>query len=545
VDQPFPAYRGDDPYVFVCYAHDDNSVVFPEIQWLHDQGVNVWYDEGISAGKVWRAEIAEAIQGAANFLYYISAASLASEHCNREVNYALDRGFEVLPVYLEEVDLTPELDLALNRVQALHRDQDASYQQHLLNALGQPAEALPISPGRSDRPATPARAVRTPLSNRGRLALAVLAVTLLAVIAWQGWDRTPTGPPATSIAVLPFEDMSPEGDQQWLGDSMAEEAIDMLARIGELRVIARTSAFALRGSDIKTVGRELDVGSVVEGSVRRAGDQVRITAQLIRVSDGSHLWSARYDEKLEDIFAIQEKIARELAEAIHDELGIESPSNIRRSRYQTRDVRAYELVAKGQLAQQRFTEEGLREQLDLDLQALAIDPDYAQAHAEIGWGNFWLWSLGHDRRDEIWAKARTAAERALELDPATGAAHNLLALMSMQEGDWKGAEARWVAMALSARLMACICSLRVASRRRGSISFEPSISTRRIPKLAVRRDFFTSSSGITPRRSSNSSKRPTPPSRHFSYPIRTIWPVTTHAPRRSFSSPCRPNLPPI
>ena len=104
--------------------------------------------------------------------------------------------------------------------------------------------------------------------------------------------------------------MSPGGDQQWLGDGMAEEAIDMLARIGELRVIARTSSFALRGSDIKTVGRELDVGSVLEGSVRRSGDQVRITAQLIRVADGSHLWSARYDEKLDDIFAIQAKIAR-------------------------------------------------------------------------------------------------------------------------------------------------------------------------------------------------------------------------------------------
>ena len=72
MDQPFPAYQGDDPYVFVCYAHDDNGIVFPEIQWLRDQGVNLWYDEGISAGKVWRAEIAEAIQGAAKFLYYIS-----------------------------------------------------------------------------------------------------------------------------------------------------------------------------------------------------------------------------------------------------------------------------------------------------------------------------------------------------------------------------------------------------------------------------------------------------------------------------------------
>jgi len=225
---------------------------------------------------------------------------------------------------------------------------------------------------------------------------------------------------------------------------MAEEAIDMLARIGELRVIARTSAFSLRGSDIKTVGRELDVGSVLQGSVRRAGDQVRITAQLIRVADGSHLWSARYDEKLDDIFAVQEKIARELAEAIHDTLGIETLSSLRRGRYQTRDVRAYELVVKALLAIRRFTEEGFREAQDLYLQALAIDPDYAEAHVGIGWSNYYLWEFGYDRRDEIYAKARGAAEHALELDPATGTAHMLLAIMSAEEGDWKGAEARWV-----------------------------------------------------------------------------------------------------
>ncbi len=136
MDQPFPAYQGDEPYVFVCYAHDDNAVVYPEMQWLRDQGVNVWYDEGISAGKVWRAEIAEAIQGAAKFLYYISAASLASDHCDREINFALDHHKNVLPVYLEDVALTTDLEVGLSRVQALFRDQDASYRQHLLNALG-------------------------------------------------------------------------------------------------------------------------------------------------------------------------------------------------------------------------------------------------------------------------------------------------------------------------------------------------------------------------------------------------------------------------
>ena len=135
VDKPFPAYKGDDPYVFVCYAHADEDV-YPELRWLQDQGINIWYDEGISAGKVWRAEIAEAIQLAAKFLYYVSQTSLQSEHCNREVHYALDKGIDIVPVYLDGSELTPELDLALNRVQALHRADDTRYRQHLLEGLG-------------------------------------------------------------------------------------------------------------------------------------------------------------------------------------------------------------------------------------------------------------------------------------------------------------------------------------------------------------------------------------------------------------------------
>ena len=112
MDKPFPAYIGDEPYVFICYAHEDGKIVYPEISWLRDQGINIWYDEGISAGKVWRRELAEAIQGASKLLYYISDASLRSEHCNREIEYALDKSIEVVPVYLDETKLTPELDLA-------------------------------------------------------------------------------------------------------------------------------------------------------------------------------------------------------------------------------------------------------------------------------------------------------------------------------------------------------------------------------------------------------------------------------------------------
>ena len=137
MEKLFPAYTGNEPYVFVCYAHEDREIIYPEMEWLRQQGINLWYDEGISAGQNWRGAIGDSLLGASHVLFYISGQSLKSEHCNREINLAIDKGKDVIPVYLEEVELTSDLMVGLNRVHALHRDQDGSYQQHLLNALGQ------------------------------------------------------------------------------------------------------------------------------------------------------------------------------------------------------------------------------------------------------------------------------------------------------------------------------------------------------------------------------------------------------------------------
>ena len=131
MDKPFAAYQGDLPYIFVCYAHADAAIVYPEIQWLVGQGINIWYDEGIPAGKNWRAEIGRSLERANKVLFYVSRSSLSSDHCNREINLALDEGREVVPVYLEELPLTPDLKVGLNRVQALHRDQDRGYRNEL------------------------------------------------------------------------------------------------------------------------------------------------------------------------------------------------------------------------------------------------------------------------------------------------------------------------------------------------------------------------------------------------------------------------------
>ena len=134
MERPFPAYKGKEPFVFVCYAHEDSTVIYPELTWLREQGINLWYDEGISVDKKQEA-IGDSLLGASQIVFYISVHSLQSDHCNREINLALDEGKDVLPVYLEDVELSSELNVGLSRVQALYRDQDPSYRQLLLNAL--------------------------------------------------------------------------------------------------------------------------------------------------------------------------------------------------------------------------------------------------------------------------------------------------------------------------------------------------------------------------------------------------------------------------
>ncbi len=267
---------------------------------------------------------------------------------------------------------------------------------------------------------------------------ALIAMAAAAYLSLGSRSPTSDGAPLTSIAVLPFDDMSPGGDQKWLADGMAEELIETLSRIEALRVPARTSAFALRGKDIRTVGAELRVGSVVEGSVRRSDDQLRITAQLIRVSDGYHLWSARYDRKLSDVFAIQSEIARAIAEAIRGELGIEYDYSWLRNVQEPSDVRAYELVKKGVDAIfPRFTEEGLRKGIEYTEQALAIDPDYAQAHAQLSNAHYWLWE--NLRREADLATSRAEAERALAIDETNGLANNLLSTILYRQYEWEEA----------------------------------------------------------------------------------------------------------
>ena len=216
----------------------------------------------------------------------------------------------------------------------------------------------------------------------------------------------------SSIAVLPFANMSGNSDDEYFADGISEEIINALARIEGLRVAARTSTFAFKGrhEDLRQVGEKLNVGTVLEGSVRKAGNRLRITAQLIKVADGYHLWSERYDRELTDIFEIQDDIAGAIAAKLRGALAPKLPE-----RRGTSNLEAYDLFLKARALQWKRGRYVLDSNALLE-EAVTLDPRFAEAHGLLADGYRLLALYGVDRPEVMMPKAKAAAERALELD---------------------------------------------------------------------------------------------------------------------------------
>jgi len=254
---------------------------------------------------------------------------------------------------------------------------------------------------------------------------------------------------ASSIAVMPFADMSPNGDQEYFCDGMSEEIINELTGVRGLRVIARTSAFSFKGKseDIREIGRKLDVSSILEGSVRKAGDRVRITAQLINVGDGSHVWSERYDRVLEDVFAIQDEIAAAIAKRLRGKLTATEQGRLAETRKV--DPEAHDLYLRGRHMLNRGLITLLNDQvrvekaIDYFQRATEVDPDYAPPYA--GLADIYSALCRWIKPEGNCEKAKEAAVRALELDGSCVEAHVAMGrVLLTTEFDWERAEAEQI-----------------------------------------------------------------------------------------------------
>jgi len=250
-----------------------------------------------------------------------------------------------------------------------------------------------------------------------------------------------------SIAVLPFVNMSPDPDNEYFGDGLAEELINALTRVGGLRVAARTSAFCFKEDrrDIREIGETLDVDSVLEGSVRRSGDRLRITVQLVDTADGYHLWSQRYDRQMADIFEIQDEITEAIVERMKVELATgETPVEPAVTRRPTDDVEAYNLYLRGRHFWAQRTPEAFRKAIDCFEEALERDPAFAQAHAGVAdaWATLGAYAL--IPAAEARRQAGTAVERALELNRHLPEPHNTRGMVKLLlTTDWHSAGAHF------------------------------------------------------------------------------------------------------
>ncbi len=242
-------------------------------------------------------------------------------------------------------------------------------------------------------------------------------------------------PALTSIAVLPFADMSPDKDQEYFTDGISEELLNLLAKIPDFKVAGRTSSFAFKGKndDLRIIGEKLGVATILEGSVRKQKDQIRVTAQLIKVDDGYHLWSETYDRRLDDVFAIQDEIATEVVGALKQTLLGEEDRAVIASAPKTQNTEAYTAYLRGKHIMRLRNEENLYKALREFRHATEVDPQFAPAWAGVANAYSLLANYGYRTDAEVLPLAKDAVEKALALDPNQGEAWAAKGLMLMQQ----------------------------------------------------------------------------------------------------------------
>lgn len=281
----------------------------------------------------------------------------------------------------------------------------------------------------------------------------LVAMTGLGYLLYErGLGRAEAAGSPSSIAVLPFANLSGDAGKDYFSDGMSEELLNLLARIPGLKVAARTSAFAYKGRnvDVREVGKELGVETVLEGSVRQSGDRVRITAQLIDAETGFHVWSETYDRRMADIFAVQDEIATAIVYKLKIELAPKEQQLAQRDAAPTRNVEAYELYLQARAIWKRRGEGNLMRAVELYQSALSRDPGFARAHAALASAYVVLPGYSAEEGDEekYLRMAEQSARQALALDPKIGEAHAVLAQINSERGNLLDAESGFFAISL-------------------------------------------------------------------------------------------------
>jgi TolB-like protein/Tfp pilus assembly protein PilF len=447
---------------FVSYASGDRAGAELLAGYLEQRGIHCWMaPRDVPAGALYADAIVRAINEAAAFVLLLSRSSIGSSHVGKELERASSKRKRIIAVRLDDAPLTPAFEYFLSESQwadVAAEGREAAFAR-LAEALRTGAAASPLAAAPAAAPAavvsatmaTPATTVAAgaPAGARARrgppwapaIAVLALAVALAVALAWLLRSGRSPAPPAAaasadkSIAVLPFTDMSAAHDQEYFADGMAEQILDLLAKIPGLKVIARTSSFQFKGKseDVRVVGEKLGVATVLEGSVRKAGDRLRITAQLIRAADGSHLWSEVYDRQLNDVFRTQDEIADAVVGALKVSLlggtAAQRPTP-------TSNTEAYALYLQGLAHWQRYTAADSQQARQYLERATALDPNFALAWAALAgiYGDALVFGSS-DSFETIRGRIAVTARRALAIDPKLPDAHVALASLGFLDYD--------------------------------------------------------------------------------------------------------------
>jgi TolB-like protein len=446
------------------------------VESLERQGIGCWIaPRDVKAGALYADAIVRAIGVAKALVLVLSESAIGSSHVSKEVERASSKKRPIIALRLDNAPLTPALEYFLSEsqwVEAQAGNMEAAYAR-LTDAIREPDRLAPgISPAM-----TRSAAATPPIFLKWRrkwiliataLVVAVALAALLADKFWPGRHGAAEKPLSSatsavsekSIAVLPFTDMSEKHDQEYFSDGMTEEIIDLLVKVPDLKVPARTSSFYFKGksTQIPDIARQLGVANVLEGSVRKSGSHLRVTAQLVRADNGFHIWSETYDRQLDDVFKTQDEIAGAVVKALKVSLARpDAPLAI-----PTSSDEAYELYLQARELANRESEEDILKGYEDLRQAVSLDPKFALAwaslaellaHDNVNWERV-IRQAGSrapsdandvENWESTWAQARAdaraAADQAIRLAPELAETHAArVQVLELLDWNWAAAE---------------------------------------------------------------------------------------------------------
>lgn len=452
--------------VFLSYASQDAQAARKICEALRTAGIEVWFDQSeLRGGDAWDNAIRRQIKTCALFIPVISKNTHDRDEgyfrlewklaVDRSHLMAADKAF-LLPVVVDGTaqadERTPERFREVQWTALPGGETPPAFVERvrrLLSPAGPPATDLQIAPAAQSR--TPPRP-RVPIGRRTGVLYAAAAVALLLALGYVGFGRH--SPPtrsvagAASIAVLPLTNEIGEADQRYFSDGISEDLITALAQFPGLKVIGRSSSFQFRDSkeDSRSIGRKLGVAHLLEGSVRKSGDLIRVSTELIDTSDGSTQWSQRYDRPYKDLFALQDEITRAVAGELKTKLLPDGHAAEQSERPPGGNLEAYNAMLQGRFYSRRNTEADVRKAIELLTQATQLDPRYAFAWSQLAfaWTGFGAQYLGGAPSRDAYVQAREAADHAIALSPDLAAGHLARGfLLQSADLDWRGAQAEY------------------------------------------------------------------------------------------------------